>query len=185
MIRLSEKEQALLAGHDAGLPLRLKAALVSWLRPAHEPSGNAYTPMLEELPRFRNLPEYFAWEDLAAEMKANILVGLEAGEVVRSRPVAAPLGWKAGVTFAGIALLVVSGYWLGLSGHLMRPEEPHTAILEAHPGGLELQTRETALTVVYPRENGQQALSGGLGSIRADYVDEETGQLTVAHVYAE
>lgn len=185
MIRLSDKDRALLAGNDAGLLPRLKAALASRISPRQERADDGFGRILDELPRFRELPEYFAWDDLAAEMKANILVGLEAGEVVRSRPVAAPLGWKTAVTFAGIAFLIVSGYWLGLSGHLLRSEKPQTAILEAHPGGLELQTRETALTVIYSRESGQQVLSGGLGGIRADYVDEETGQLTVAHVYAE
>jgi hypothetical protein len=38
---------------------------------------------------------------------------------------------------------------------------------------------------MYARESGQQTLSGAQGSVRADFVDEETGQLTVAHVYME
>ena len=123
--------------------------------------------------------------DLAAEMKANVLVGVEAGEAIRPRSEAVAIGWKAGLAFAGIALLMVSGYWWQLPGRFAGQNTSQVSILETHPGGLELQNRETALTVLYGRDSGQQALSGGLGSIRADYVDEETGQLTVAHVYAE
>ncbi|MDZ7637761.1 MAG: hypothetical protein U5J83_05855 [Bryobacterales bacterium] len=180
MTRLSEKERALLAGNDAGFWLRMKARFAT---PTTDESR--FSTIRAEMPRFRELPEYFAWDDLAAEMKANILVGVEAGEAIRSRPDSVPLGWKAGLVFAGIALLMVSGYWWQLPGRFGAASAGQQAILEARPGGLELQNRETAFTVIYGRESGQQALSGGIGSIRADYVDEETGQLTVAHVYAE
>ena len=184
-MRLSEKEYALLAGNDAGLWLRLKARLASRGAIAPGSAASPYTLIRAEMPRFQELPEYFAWDHLAAEMKANILVGVEAGEAVRPRSEAVAIGWKAGLAFAGIALLMVSGYWWQLPGRFAGQNTSQVSILEAHPGGLELQNRETALTVLYGRDSGQQALSGGLGSIRADYVDEETGQLTVAHVYAE
>lgn len=184
-MRLSEKEVALLAGNDAGFLLRLKARLASRGARALQPGDAAFSRIRTEMPRFRELPEYFAWDSLAAEMKANILVGVEAGEAIRSRPAPVAVGWKAGLAFAGIALVVVSGYWWQLPGRFAGQEAPLVSVLEARPGGLELQNRDTALTVMYDRRSGQQALSGGLGSMRADYVDEETGQLTVAHVYAE
>src|SRR5690606_8424166 len=110
-MRLSERECALLAGNDAGFWLRLKSRLAS--RGAIVPGSahRGYTLIREEMPRLQELPEYFAWDDLAAEMKANILVGVEAGEAIRPRSEAVALGWKAGLVFAGIALLMVSGYW--------------------------------------------------------------------------
>lgn len=180
---LSDKERALLAGNDAGFWLRLKARLAS--RNSRGPVDDSFTLIRAQLPRFQELPEYFAWEDLAAEMKANVLVGVEAGEAIRSRPAPAAVGWKAGLVFAGLALLMVSGYWWQLPGRFAGSNATQLSVLETQPGGLKLQNRETALTVMYGRDSGQQALSGGLGSMRADYVDEETGQLTVAHVYAE
>ncbi len=184
-MRLSEKECALLAGNDAGFWPRLKARLASRGADAPRPDETAFAQIRAEMPRFRELPEYFAWDNLAAEMKANILVGVEAGEAIRSRPAPVAVGWKAGLAFAALALVVVSGYWWRTPDYFASQEAPVVSLLEARPGGLELQNRETALTVMYGRDSGQLALSGGLGSIRADYVDEETGQLTVAHVYSE
>lgn len=184
-MQLSEKEYALLAGGEAGFLTRLKARLASRGSRDQRTEDAAFSRIRAEMPRFRELPEYFAWDDLAAEMKANILVGVEAGEAIRSRPAPVAVGWKAGLAFAGIALMVVSGYWWQTPGRFASHEAPLVSVLEARPGGLELQNRGTALTVMYERDSGQQALSGGLGSVRADYVDEETGQLTVAHVYAE
>ncbi len=185
MMRLSEKEIALLAANDAGLWLRLKARLASRGTHSLRSERAAYSSIRAQMPRFRELPEYFAWDDLAAEMKANILVGVEAGEAIRTRPAPVALGWKAGLVFACIALVAASGYWWQLPGRFAQTEPPLVSVLESYPGGLELQNQETALTVMYDRGTGQQALSGGLGGMRADYVDEDTGQLTVAHVYAE
>lgn len=183
----SEQDLALLAGNDAGLWLRIKARLSR--QPGTRNGDAAVQDELSRLrarmPVFRELPEHFAWEELAAEMKANILVGLEAGEAIRPQIRHVPLGWKAGLAIAGLTVVMVSGYWWQLPGRLSpAPSEQH-AFLEARPGGVEVQDRQTAFGVMYARDSGQQTLSGGQGGVRADFVDEETGQLTVAHVYLE
>jgi hypothetical protein len=199
MARLSEKENALLAGGEAGFLLRWKARAIAMVSGADEPPAGMVAGLAEDepnvddfvrvreaLPRFRELPEYFAWDSLAAEMKANILVGVEAGEAVRSRSTTVSIGWKAGLVFAGLALLMVSGYWWQLPGRLAgTPASVAQAVLEAGPGGLEVMESENVFSVVFDQNSGQQTLSGGLGSVRADYVDRETGQLTVAHVYLD
>lgn len=189
MAGLSEKERALLAGNEAGMWLRLKGRLAGRGEGQHLASQRADIEELARLrgrmPVFRELPEHFAWDTLAAEMKANILVAVEAGEVVRPRAQQVPVGWKAGLAFAGLAVVMVSGYWWHLPGRLAPAPPLQQAVLEARPGGLEVQDRETAFGVMYARESGQQTLSGAQGSVRADFVDEETGQLTVAHVYME
>jgi hypothetical protein len=189
MAGLSEKERALLAGNDAGLWLRLKSRLSGRGEDAQAASQRTeieeLTRLRSRMPVFRELPEHFAWDALAAEMKANILVAVEAGEAVRPQVRHVPVGWKAGLAFAGLAVVMVSGYWWHLPGRLSPAPPLQQAVLEARPGGLEVQDRETAFGVMYARESGQQTLSGGQGSVRADFVDEETGQLTVAHVYME
>src|SRR5439155_21535946 len=55
-----------------------------------------------------------SWNRLAAEMKANIRVGLEAGECVALEPSRAPLfgGARALAAYASVALLLLAGLWL-------------------------------------------------------------------------
>ena len=182
MARLSEKERALLAGGDAPAWLRLKARLAPQDDAAIEVE---FAAIRKQMPEFGELPEYFAWEPLAEEMKANILLGVEAGEAVRPRRMPMPLGWRAGLAFACLSLVMVSGYgW-----QVPRQPAPEVAeapvFLEAGPGSLGVEQSNNAFAVVFDGNTGQQVLSGGLGSVRADYVDRETGQVTVAHVYMD
>ena len=69
-----------------------------------------YTEMRELLPELAELPE-ISWNRMAAEIKANVRLGLEAGECVRSTemlPLHRPAltGWRAGVAFASVLVLV-------------------------------------------------------------------------------
>ena len=59
------------------------------------------------------MPEEVNWDRLAAEMKANIHVGLAAGECVgAAEPQARRLDWRAAAVALPVAALVLAGVWL-------------------------------------------------------------------------
>jgi hypothetical protein len=148
------------------------------------------------------LPPEIAWNRLASEMKANIRLGLSAGECVangRFRP--APkqrgffgfnaAGYQTALAYAGVVLLVVAGLWLE------RPQPP--AALSAVPGsgselaatrdGVELSEAgggSFGLRYGTPRDAREISYSadakGGMG---ARYVDTRTGYVTVVSVNVE
>jgi len=131
------------------------------------------------------LPSGLDWDRLAAEMTANIHVGLAAGECVR--------GWErvtrfrprwAALALVSLALLVLGGWWL--YAPRVRPVDrwaPAEVIAEATGEGLQLRNATGSMTLVFPEnERVIVSVSGG-GGVRASYVDEQTGLITISHVY--
>jgi len=136
------------------------------------------------------------WNRLAAEMKANIRLGLEAGECVRAGEV--PLrdtrvftGFRAAIAMASVVALLVTGL-------MMERPAPHpvviaddTLVVQATTDGNGIQIRRggAALRLMNPDSLGPQQRvlysPGAQGSIRARYVDPETGNVTVNNVYAD
>jgi anti-sigma factor RsiW len=132
----------------------------------------------------RRLPEGLDWNPLEAEMKANIRLGLAAGAIVDR--VAAPperLGWRAAAGLAMATLVVVTGWFLNVP----RPGELAQAgvVLEATQAGLELKENGRALTMLEPASTAVTYSVNAAGSLRARYVDGDTGQVTITNVYAQ
>jgi hypothetical protein len=137
------------------------------------------------------MPEGIEWEPLAAEMKANIHLGLAAGAVVdRANDTSAEWGpalpWRrtAAVVFASLSFVIVSG-WL-----LNRPQPAPADVasgahVEARGEGLVVEQAGSALTLLGPDGRAAESEVDFSGSARARYVDAETGQVTIHHVYAE
>jgi hypothetical protein len=134
------------------------------------------------------------WGRLAAEMKANIRLGLEAGECVRDDPSPAiprslsfP-GWRALAACGAMVALVVVGILL---------EHPAPApatradgiVLRATRNGIELDEDGQVLTLLHrrAREQAQEVTytAGAQGSIAARYVDPDAGYVTVNKVYGQ
>lgn len=175
---------ALLAGGDAAWWQRLSARRNP--QPEDPAVEEEFRRIREQLPEFRDLPPYFAWDSLSAEMKGNILLGVEAGEVVRSRPSGRAIGWRAGFALAVLTLLMLVGYWGQLPVHVHDSDSgPQTPLLQATPGQLAARHRDAGFSVLFHESGASLELSGAVGGVRADFVDEETGQLTVAHVYLD
>jgi hypothetical protein len=152
------------------------------------------------------MPMGVSWDRLAAEMTANIRVGLAAGECVapRRQRRTFPAGWRMAAAMAGFSALLVSAWWLNMPAS-------ETAALGgamkkiAHalpwPGAGILEDRgplvEVSAAGIQLRENGGVlGMSQGVarpvsvtlsvqGSARARYVDSETGQVTITGVYAQ
>ena len=133
----SEVDLALLAGGECGLLTRFRlnrhvarcgdcrdtVASFSELRTETRLAGEDILPEID-------------WQRLASEMRANIHLGLAAGECVREIPASARgWGWKPqlAIGMAGVVLLVGAGFFL--NGLLPQRDLPgaivHAAVLES------------------------------------------------------
>ena len=130
------------------------------------------------------LPANLHWNRLAAEMRANIQVGLAAGECVSgAQHVSERLGWRAAVALASITVVIVGGWWLHLPHPRVKPVD--AAVLEATADGIELKQPEGALTLMHPGSAPVMVSVSAQGAMTARFVDEETGMVTVNNVYVE
>lgn len=134
-------------------------------------------------------PADLDWEALEAEMRANIRLGLAAGELVRKgRPVeeTRSADWRAlAVVTAALAVVAVVGWTL----HRPAVAPPDGAT----EGQVALQPTAEGLSVQWGRQNeavfgaGRAPVAAAVswdGSVRAPFVDEETGQVTIYDVAA-
>lgn len=150
----------------------------------------------------QEMPSQLNWDRMAAEMKANIRLGLEAGEIVapagggRERAVdddLQPEGYgsffKPVVALASVAVVLYGATWM-LSNRTQKVV-PQGGVLVGTTGeGIELKNGATAMTL-YHQGGKPMAVEVSSGatvqatSLRAQYVDEDTGEVTIHHVYAE
>ncbi|MCS6951585.1 MAG: hypothetical protein RMK57_03535 [Bryobacterales bacterium] len=133
----------------------------------------------------RQLPAGLDWDRLAAEMRANIHVGLAAGACVGPEPAAArPWPWRTAATAIPVAAVLLAG-WL-----LQRPRlEPRlradVVVLEAAPDGIALRQGHSMLKLQHPAGEDVSYAVNAQGALRARYVDADTGYVTVNFVYAQ
>lgn len=143
-------------------------------------------------PDLAETPE-ISWNRLAADMKANIRLGLAAGECVRSgeRPLReTPLftGARAIVALASVAALLVTGIVLEHPAPIATGADDGMVVqatsngIQVRKGGQELRLNNPeGLT---PDEKVLYA-PDAQGSVRARYVDPKTGYVQDNRVYAE
>jgi len=190
MTHPSESELALLAGGDLSLWQRIRLG-----RHAHQcPQCGAEVEAFRAARRqmsdaAQSLPADIAWGRLAAEMKANIRLGLEAGECVAAAPAPARhYGWRLSAAMASVMMVVLSGWWLQLPAprmSLVASGDVSGVVLEATSAGLEMKENGRALTLVHASGEPVTLSAGAQGSLRARYFDPETDQVTIHHVYAQ
>ncbi len=143
------------------------------------------------LPGLAEIPG-LAWNRLAAEMKANIRVGLAAGECVAAgaRPERVPAffsGARAALAFASVIVLVATGVILQ-----QRPAPPNEAgntagvEFQSTPNGVQVREGGSSLRLLHSGSEAKDVtyMPGAQGAMRASYVDSETNYVTVATVYA-
>lgn len=155
------------------------------------------------------LPDGVDWARLSAEMTANIRVGLAAGECVAPRGRRArnfiPSTWRplalASLVTAGLAALLVSGWWLNMPAQetqalsrAMRSiwhgrslmQEERGPVIEASSDGIELRKDGRSLGVSQDAAKLVSVSVSTQGSASAHYVDQDTGQVTITSVsYAQ
>ncbi|MGH7246702.1 MAG: hypothetical protein ACREH9_01225 [Pseudomonadota bacterium] len=112
--------------------------------------------------------------------------------------------WGVGAVGAGLCLLLALGWWMRMPSSdtqaLTRAfhtvwtgrgpaAEPLSSgpgvVLEANTGGIEVKQNGRAMTFVSPSAEAVTVSVSLQGSAQASYVDSQTGQVTIANVYAQ
>ncbi len=126
------------------------------------------------------------WDERALEMRANIRLGLEAGECVRGAGVAvvAAPRWNPRFALALASLFLLAGAGIFLRETPTAPVNfPPT--LASSDAGIEFRSGETSVMLL--NRNGvvaDQTVST-LGEIRSRYIDGDTGAVTINNVYLQ
>jgi hypothetical protein len=154
-----------------------------------------------------DMPADVDWDQLAAEMTANIRVGLAAGECVtpRERKIAT-ISWRPAAIAAGLVVLMAGAWWLNIprtdteaigralhnmatGGRAGLPSTDRDAdrgpVVEASSSGVELLENGGRLGI---EQSGLQPVMFSVsaqGSASARYVDQDTGQVTITAVYVQ
>jgi hypothetical protein len=144
-----------------------------------------FREMREILPELADLPEV-PWNRIAAEMRANIRLGLAAGECVRdTAPVeASPLFGKARalVAFAGAFTLIVTGLVL------VRPTPSvmaATPMAQATKNGIQMRSGDQGFGLMHAGALEVFNTASAGADIGARYVDPQTGYVTMTKVYVQ
>jgi hypothetical protein len=151
------------------------------------------------------LPEGVNWTRLSQEMTGNIRVGFAAGECVGPIPSHHPksLGWHALAVMAAAFVIVLGAMWLNMprdeAGHLMtalhsigwhRPGMlaqpagfPGSVVLEASQASIDLRANGGTMSLLTSRSEGVAVSVSMQGTAGAQYVDADTGQVTINQVH--
>ena len=150
----------------------------------------SFEAVREMVPALAETPEISGGR-LAAEMKANIRRGLAAGECVRSGELPlreTPLfaGARAAIAFAGVIALLVTGLVLERPAPGTDVARFQGVELQSTPNGIQVREGGGALRLQHAgaKTGDVDYTAGAQGSMRARYVDTETGYVTVTNVYA-
>ena len=188
MTHPSETCLALLAGGDLGVWAR-------WRAGRHLARCSRCRQEVEEFRTARDrlryshagMPDGVNWDWLAREMIANVHVGLAAGECVGPDEAEVQrFGWRTVAAVATVAALVLFGVWL--QGPRPRPAKAawvDGTVLEATSGGIELRQGDRMLSLRHPEAGDVTFVVNTQGTLRARYIDSETGQVTIHNVYAQ
>jgi hypothetical protein len=141
------------------------------------------------------------WDRLAAEMTGNIRVGLAAGECVASAPDRPrQWAWRPALAVLGLTAVVISGWWLNFPleqrqsltrgiGRVWNSDSRVPAdasvYLEMNRAGIQLKENGSAMTLLHPSGVPSVISVSTQGSMRARYVDADTGQITITNVYSQ
>jgi hypothetical protein len=125
-------------------------------------------------------------------MRANIRLGLAAGECVRSSgqplrdgPLFTPLftGARATLALASVLALMVTGLILeGPAPRMSRSSEP---MVQATVNGIQRRSGDQAFGLMHSGALRVTYSVGAQGTLGARYTDPETGNVTITKVYVE
>jgi hypothetical protein len=134
------------------------------------------------------LPAGLHWDRLAAEMTANIHLGIEAGECIGSVRAARPerIGWRTVTVTAGISALLMGAWWLNPPRPVREAALRHTPVeIGASATGIEVKENGSAMMLMHTRGAQRPIIVSTPGSLRARFVDQDTGQVTINNVYSD
>ncbi|HKD08619.1 MAG TPA: hypothetical protein VKB79_22140 [Bryobacteraceae bacterium] len=124
------------------------------------------------------------WDRLELEMRANIHLGLEAGECVRMAVPRRTRDARLAVAFASLAIVVSAGF-LMKRAPVNDPSAHKTAepVLESTGAGIELRNGASSLTLMNRHGAVADQTVSAEGQIRARYIDN--GSVTINNVSLE
>jgi hypothetical protein len=188
MTHPSETSLALHASGDLGVWARWKISHHAVHCEECRTRIDAFRSAREQLrDEMAELPPEVNWGRLAGEMKANIHLGLVAGEcVAQIQPEPRPLFGRLTAVAAPALLLV-------LVGLLLQHPQPRPAaapwvdgtLIEANRGGIEMRQGDRMMSLRHPEAEDVTNLVSVEGGLRASYVDSQTGQITIQNLYAQ
>jgi hypothetical protein len=183
----NEATLALYAGGDLGFIARWKTErhLAQCERCRAELVG--FTATREIVTGLAEVPE-LPWNRLAAEMKANIRLGLAAGECVRTGSEALRdnfwfSGARAAVVCASVVILLTTG--LILEHPQPRLAQATDVIVEKTPGGIQMSDGGQSVGLMNSGAESVIYSVNAQGSMGARYVDPKTGYMMVNRLYAQ
>jgi hypothetical protein len=179
-----ENDLALLAGGEAG---RIRRFLLD--RHLRECADCRET--VEEYRELRadvaelELPD-LNWSFLAADIRANIHLGLEAGACVRATPVLKRWNLRPAIALTALLLLFVGGFFM--RDVRLRPAvaEEATPVLQVTGSGVEVSSgTNNSLTLLNHHGGATNQTVSARGDIETRYIDSDTGSVTINKVYAQ
>lgn len=196
-MHLTESQIALSRSGDLGWMERMKAAAHLRVCDSCRQRQTEYATAHAELRMMADeLPTSLNWDSLAREMTANINLGVTAGRIVAQAERPAHLtGWRPAIVFASALLVVVGAWYANSHGKAVVPTNMVAApvVKQAAPGvptlrvddrGIGLNDPDRVLTLMHPSRGAVFSVNMQ-GSVRARYVDAESGQVTINHVYVQ
>ncbi|MCS7023870.1 MAG: zf-HC2 domain-containing protein [Bryobacteraceae bacterium] len=190
----SEYDLALYVGGELGFFSRRRVASHLKQCPDCRQSYGRFLRAQQELrAEAGQLPPGLDWERLAAEMTANIHLGLTAGEIVAPQLRPRHLtGWRPALVLASALLVVLLAWWVNQPPPSARQQARLTAVPEAPPvmagstaSGIELKHHGRVLQLRHPNDTEVATSVSLQGVVRARYVDSESGQVTINNVYVQ
>ena len=137
------------------------------------------------------------WDRLQREMTGNIHVGLAAARAIGKSSHSRLRKFRFAALAAGLATLFIAGWLLNVpaedSSRIVNalrsawsgPQVAAGIILRTTPHGVSVRSQGTILTVLHPSSTNVTASFSGSSSVAMRYVDDQTGQVTIANVYGE
>lgn len=186
----SSESLALLAGEDLSMmeaiPVRWHLRGCSICRGELEAASRSILVMRAAV---MELPQGLDWNSLAAEMRGNINVGLEASQAISSfsksdsRTDRSIFDWRPAVAVFAIVVVTVMGWFLNTqrADHINNP----SILLEANSQGIEWKQGNTSLAFRTRSEEGSFVTVDTKGVASSRYVDSETGQVAITNVYMD
>jgi hypothetical protein len=149
----------------------------------------AYQGIRESLPALNQLPN-LPWNRMAEEMRANIHLGLSAGECVREveeveRPVPLFAGFRAALATAVVAALLVAGLVLERpTPSIMSASVP---VVQVTGDGVERRAGNQGFALMHEgvKVDNVTYSVGAQGTMGASFVDPQNNLVTMTKVYVE
>jgi hypothetical protein len=190
-----EADLALFAGHDLGLVSNWRVGNHVSRCEQCRATVEAFDALRSDTASLGELPSEIGWNRLASEMRANIRLGLAAGECVAGHASLGDTtkasvfsGYQMLLAYAGVIILVVAGLLLQRPAPRLAHAgavENGRPVLAATRQGVELSEAGASFGLQYGA-SGQVNYSADMrGAMGARYVDASTGHVMVVNVNLE